>query len=187
MAYTIGDPAQDGSFANWTTSMTHCGPITYTALDNTTGLALDSALITTTFNDTANTFTVSSSLVAKAGIYTVRIVGTSVSPGGETFTDFTTFKLTVTDPCLTATLSSAANANLTYYVSDPALSAPINAINSTVPDAICGTLTYNVTDAPTGAALADPPFTSDNASPPTLSVSATDGTLKGVRTVSVTG
>lgn len=144
MAYTIGQPATTASFTTWTTSMPHCGTITYTAVIDTTLVALDSTLIT--FTASTRTFSVSSSAVSKAGTYTIRIVGTSVSPGGETFTDYTTFVLTVTDPCLTATLSSTVNAAQTYYVSDPTLSAAINAITSTVPDAICGTLVYTLTD-----------------------------------------
>jgi hypothetical protein len=80
--YTVGSPLVTINFTAWTSSIAHCGPITYTAVNETSGspVALDTGLIT--FDNTTLTFSVNTMNDMYVGIHTIRVNGTTVSPGG---------------------------------------------------------------------------------------------------------
>lgn len=61
------------------------------------------------------------------GIHSIRVVGTTVSPGGVTYTDNNVFSLTILDPCLFAVLTDPGNANEEYYVGEIAMTVTISA------------------------------------------------------------
>jgi hypothetical protein len=151
-SYTIGDPAISFSFANWTSSIPHCGAINYSSTLNST-VALDSAIITTVFNSTTNLYTVSSSNTAKAGVYTIRITGSTYSPGKEAYSAYTTFTLTVINPCVSAAITNSTYVtDQIYYISDPPFTVITPLMGSNMSDALCGAMTYTV-DNGTGYAV----------------------------------
>lgn len=138
-SYTIGATALSIAYTAWTSSLAACGTISYSSTDSA-GTALDNAFIT--FTSGSLSYSVFSNNVIYAGTRNFKLIGTTTSTGGVVYSDFISFTITVTDPCLTATLSGTANSAQTYYVSDPALTLTVNSITSSVATLICGPFNY---------------------------------------------
>jgi hypothetical protein len=92
--------------------------------------------------------------------------------------------VTITDSCLSATISPIAVSGKSYTIYATALPIPITAFTSTVPDSKCGTITYTGTNAD-NTAFDSSVFTFSQT--PSFSVYSTNILKAGSYTLKVSG
>jgi hypothetical protein len=178
-SYTVGNSALTVTFLPWTSTISHCGTITYAAYDYNTNSAINSNYIS--FSASGLSFTTQTSNVAFAGNHTFIISGTTTSPGGVVVQVNATFSETIVDPCLTATLSAnSVNTLLTYYTHETLKSEILSSASSTISDTICGAMSYSIPGLDTAVFSLDP--TTRN-----LTVYTTNDTKAGVYSLTLKG
>jgi 3-polyprenyl-4-hydroxybenzoate decarboxylase len=118
-----------------------------------------------------------------ANSYTIDITGTLGSYGSSSIS----FTLTVTNPCLSVTLSTTAVGSQTYTIGDSLETITFDAFTASVSGSLCGTITYAATEtSPTAGSLPGfitYPYTTDYE----FSVYSTDITQANTYTIEITG
>eukprot|EP00347_Sterkiella_histriomuscorum_P019592 403341040 len=138
--WNIGTSITLVSALSWSQSKSGtCPAIVYTAVNSSTGAALDSI-----FTFSANTLTLQTSDSAKAGTYTIRITGTTTSTGGTLYkTVSTTFIVIIDNQCSSAVLTTQTPGDQTYVIGNAQSTFSFTDWTSSISG--CGPFVYTAT------------------------------------------